>query len=149
MTPVQLVFAYDGPDRPALKRGKNRILDAFNIQWFMARGEAEAELAAMNSVGTIDAVMTDDSDVFAFGCRCVIWNSSFSDITVSVYEAAMPREDYALVSLLCGGDYDMTGLPGCGPATAFGLARCGMGNSLLAAESGCEFAGPAPSSMAK
>ncbi|KAG1867022.1 PIN domain-like protein, partial [Suillus tomentosus] len=84
--PVQLVFAYDGPDRPALKRGKNvatakdhwmtkptqRILDAFNIQWFMARGEAEAELAAMNSAGAIDAVMTDDSDVFAFGCRCVI-----------------------------------------------------------------------------
>lgn len=47
--PVQLVFAYDGLDRPALKRGKNvatakdhwmtrptqRILDAFNIQWFM------------------------------------------------------------------------------------------------------------------
>ncbi|KAG2126075.1 PIN domain-like protein, partial [Suillus cothurnatus] len=154
--PVQLVFAYDGPDRPALKRGKSvattkdhwmtkptqRILDAFNIQWFMARGEAEAELAAMNSTGAIDAVMTDDSDVFAFGCRCVIRNSSFSDTTVSVYEAAMPREDYALVSLLCGGDYDTTGLPGCGTATAFGLARCGMGNSLLAAESDCEFAGP-------
>ncbi|KAG1864323.1 PIN domain-like protein [Suillus subluteus] len=146
---VQLVFTYDGPDRPALKRGKNvattkdhwmtkptqRILDAFNIQWFMARGEAEAKLAAMNSAGTIDAVMTDDSDVFAFGCHCFF-------PMVSVYEAAMPREDYALVSLLCGGDYDMTGLPGCGPATAFGLARCGMGNSLLAAESGCKFAGP-------
>lgn len=33
-------------------------------------------------------------------------SSSFSDTTVSVYEAVMPREDYALVSLLCGGDYD-------------------------------------------
>ncbi|KAG1846026.1 hypothetical protein F4604DRAFT_1936647 [Suillus subluteus] len=118
-----------------------RILDAFNIQWFIARGEAEAKLAAMNSAGTIDAVMTDDSDVFAFSCRCIIQNSSFSDTMVSVYEAAMPREDYALVILLCGGDYDMTGLPGCGPATAFSLARCGMGNSLLAAESGCKFSG--------
>lgn len=84
--PVQLVFAYDGPDRPVLKRGKRvvtakehwmvkptqRILDAFNIQWFTAKGEAEAELAAMCSVGAVDAVMTDDSDVFAFGCRRVI-----------------------------------------------------------------------------
>ena len=47
--PVQLVFAYDGPDRPSVKRGRNvvtaqdhwmvkptqRILDAFNIQWFV------------------------------------------------------------------------------------------------------------------
>ncbi|KAG2029355.1 hypothetical protein BDR03DRAFT_1018500 [Suillus americanus] len=98
---VQLVFTYDRPDRPVLKQGQNvattkdhwmmkptqRILDAFNIQWFM-----------------------------------ISKGSSFSDTTVSVYEAAMPCEDYALVSLLCGGDYDTTGLPGCGPATAFGLA---------------------------
>ena len=32
-------------------------------------GEAKAKLAAMNSVGTIDAVMTDDSDMFTFGWR--------------------------------------------------------------------------------
>jgi len=36
---------------------------------------------------------------------------------------------------------EKTGLPGCGPATAFGLARCGMGNSLLAAESNHDFSG--------
>jgi len=103
--PVQLVFAYDGPDRPAIKRGRSvvtgkdhwmvkptqRILDAFNIQWFtvctfstlffdgnshrvywQAKGEAEAELAAMCSAGAVNAVMTDDSDVFAFGCQRVI-----------------------------------------------------------------------------
>jgi hypothetical protein len=44
--PIQLIFCYDGPNRPARKRGKNvcardhwmvkptrRILDAFNIAW--------------------------------------------------------------------------------------------------------------------
>ncbi|KAG1887564.1 PIN domain-like protein [Suillus subluteus] len=61
--PVQVVFAYDGLKCPALKRGR---------KWFMAEGEAEAELAAMNRTGTIDAVMTDDSDVFAFGGRLVL-----------------------------------------------------------------------------
>ncbi|KAG1887563.1 hypothetical protein F4604DRAFT_1171813 [Suillus subluteus] len=54
----------------------------------------------------------------------------------------MQWEDYALVSLLCGGDYDMAGLPGCGPATAFGLAQCGLGHSLHAAESHGQFCGP-------
>ncbi|KAG2130467.1 PIN domain-like protein [Suillus bovinus] len=82
------------------------ILDAFNIQWFMAKGEAEAELAAMNGTGMIDAVMTDDSDVFAFGGRLILRNSSLSDSTVDVYRANLPWEDYALVSLLCGSDYD-------------------------------------------
>jgi hypothetical protein len=37
-----------------------------------AKGEAEAELVAMNRTGTIDAVMTDDSDIFAFGGRLVL-----------------------------------------------------------------------------
>ncbi|KAG1751765.1 PIN domain-like protein [Suillus lakei] len=173
--PVQVIFAYDGPERPALKRGQKvatkkthwmtkptqRILDTFDIQWFtvctvhlvlmfvlatdsspQAKGEAEAELAAMNGAGMIDAVMTDDSDVFAFGGRLVLRNSSLSDSTVDVYRADIPHEDYALVSLLCGGDYDMAGLPGCGPATAFGLARCGLGHSLHAAESRRQFHGP-------
>ncbi|KAG2082483.1 uncharacterized protein F5147DRAFT_783293 [Suillus discolor] len=54
----------------------------------------------------------------------------------------MQREDYALISLLCGGDYDTAGLPGCGPATAFGLARCGLGHSLHAAESCGQLCGP-------
>ncbi|KAG2352425.1 hypothetical protein BDR07DRAFT_1498362 [Suillus spraguei] len=124
--------------RPLDDEASQRILDAFNIQWFMGRGEAE--LAAMNSVGAINAVMTDDSDVFAFGCRCIIRNSSFSDTTVSVYEAAMPLEDYALVSLLCGGDYDTACL-----AVVLQLhsgSHAWYGQLLARAESGCEFAGP-------
>ena len=37
-----------------------------------APGEAEAELASMNSLGIIDAVITDDSDIFLFGAVTVI-----------------------------------------------------------------------------
>jgi holliday junction resolvase YEN1 len=37
-----------------------------------APGEAEAELALMNSLGIIDAVITDDSDIFLFGAVTVI-----------------------------------------------------------------------------
>lgn len=37
-----------------------------------APGEAEAQLAHMNKVGLIDAVLTDDSDALVFGARTVI-----------------------------------------------------------------------------
>jgi 5'-3' exonuclease len=37
-----------------------------------APGEAEAELAELNSCGIIDAVLTEDSDTLVFGAQCVI-----------------------------------------------------------------------------
>lgn len=43
-------------------------------QLIQAPGEAEAELASLSNLGLLDVVMTDDSDVFVFGARCVIRN---------------------------------------------------------------------------
>ena len=37
-----------------------------------APGEAEAELAHLNSTGVIDAVLSDDVDNFLFGAKTVI-----------------------------------------------------------------------------
>ncbi|KAG2030594.1 PIN domain-like protein, partial [Suillus americanus] len=83
--PVQLVFAFDGNQRSQIKRGHRvstnnhwmvkpmqRLLNAFNVQWIMAAGEAEAQLALMNGAGIIDSVMTDDSDIFVFGAQTVL-----------------------------------------------------------------------------
>jgi Holliday junction resolvase YEN1 len=39
---------------------------------FQAPGEAEAELAYLNSTGVIDAILSDDVDNFLFGARVVI-----------------------------------------------------------------------------
>lgn len=40
--------------------------------FIQAPGEAEAELAVLNCLGYIDAVLTDDSDIFVFGARVII-----------------------------------------------------------------------------
>lgn len=37
-----------------------------------APGEAEAELAHLNHIGAIDAVMTDDVDTFIFGATHIL-----------------------------------------------------------------------------
>lgn len=37
-----------------------------------AKGDAEAELAVMNQLGIVDAILTRDSDVFPLGAQCVL-----------------------------------------------------------------------------
>lgn len=66
------VFVFDGPKRPAFKRDRNvggnyrgrsehELMKLFGLMGFEVRkapGEAEAELAAMQERGEIDAVLT-------------------------------------------------------------------------------------------
>ena len=41
----------------------------YNTEFMQAPAEAEAELALMNSLGLIDAVISDDSDAAALLCK--------------------------------------------------------------------------------
>lgn len=87
--PFLPIFVFDGPKRPKIKRGKavggkehwmvnnlRTVLDAFGFECRTAPGEAEAELAFLNRIGVIDAVLSDDVDCFIFGAYTVIRNSS-------------------------------------------------------------------------
>ncbi|RDB28015.1 Flap endonuclease GEN 1 [Hypsizygus marmoreus] len=89
--PVVLVFVLDGPGRPSVKRGRGvqpvplwitsyleELVDAFGFFVHQAPGEAEAELARLNSLGIIDAIFTDDSDTLVFGGECIIRRSLLS-----------------------------------------------------------------------
>jgi hypothetical protein len=95
-----------------------------------ALAEAEAELALMKSIGIIDTVITNDSDIFLFGALTVIqkwvlfqfdwaslfnpvskpsWNAKRDNGTIRVFQTdtmSMPRESFILFGLLVGGDYD-------------------------------------------
>ena len=94
-TPLLPLFVFDGPKRPAIKRGKRvggnahwlttgmkNIIQAFGFEWRTAPGEAEAELAYLNRIGVIDAVLSDDADNFLFGAtmvirKCVVFHLHF------------------------------------------------------------------------
>ncbi|KAK7688432.1 hypothetical protein QCA50_007970 [Cerrena zonata] len=168
-TPFLPLFVFDGPKRPKIKRGKRisgkdhwmvqgmqRMIDAFGFEWRMAPGEAEAELAYLNRLGVIDAVLSDDVDTFLFGATMVVRNPSATlsgnkahpvknsagktdDQHVVTYSYDDFREDpdialthggLVLIGILRGGDYHQ-GLNGCGVTTAHGLAKCGFGDSLV------------------
>ncbi|KAF8598071.1 hypothetical protein BDV93DRAFT_512787 [Ceratobasidium sp. AG-I] len=165
------LFVFDGPQRPKTKRGKTintrmnslapgmkNMIAAFGFEWRTAPGEAEAELAYLNHIGVIDAVLSDDVDNFLFGAKVVIRNPSGTlsgnrsnpvlnsqgkddGMHVKVYRAADIEKDPAcrltrggmiLIGLLSGGDYDQ-GAKRCGPKTALSLAQCGLGDELLGA----------------
>ncbi|KAJ7933525.1 PIN domain-like protein, partial [Mycena leptocephala] len=151
--PVIAVFVFDGPGRPAVKRGIRRVRN--NPLWLTAHlkesitsfgyyhyapGEAEAELAQLKKLGFIDVVITEDSDTVAFGAPCVMrthLNSPYvtdaSEIYRSESTASHPlyldEDGLLLFVLLVGGDHDR-GISSCGPRIAHGLAHCGFGRDL-------------------
>ncbi|KAJ7037153.1 PIN domain-like protein [Mycena alexandri] len=159
-TPTTPVFFFDGPDRPAVKRGTRVIhrstplvehlktmITSFGFYFYEAPGEAEAELAHLNANGIIDGILTEDSDAFIFGARCVIRtlgilsdlfarpsveNESVVytlDAIASTEGVGLDQDGIFLCALILGGDYG-GGLAGAGPTIARALAAHGLGHSL-------------------
>ncbi|KDR78909.1 hypothetical protein GALMADRAFT_64217 [Galerina marginata CBS 339.88] len=166
------IFVFDGPKRPKFKRGKRvsggshalvpgmkQIVEAFGFEWRTAPGEAEAELAYLNNIGVIDAILSDDVDNFLFGAKTVIRNPSntlsgnrshpilnsagkddknhtrifrFQDIAEHP-DIRLSRGGMILIGLMSGGDYQQAGLMRCGPTISHGLAKCGFGDGLYEA----------------
>ncbi|KAF9559207.1 PIN domain-like protein [Agrocybe pediades] len=157
LLPVTLVFVYDGAGRPSIKRGHSLVdaplwwvnhskalVQAFGYHVHEAPGEAEAELAMLNQLGMIDAVVTNDSDAVLFGA-VVIYKSiprdqREYDDQVLKYDAGDAEDEIGfykgtalLIALMAGGDYDRRGIYGCGFTVARDLAKCGFGDSLIEA----------------
>ncbi|KAF8833125.1 hypothetical protein BDN67DRAFT_986231, partial [Paxillus ammoniavirescens] len=98
------------PNKPLIKHGKKivstplwlmepfkRFVGAFGFEMHVAAGEVEAELAALNRQGIIDAVWTEDSDALVFA------KDMLQDSRVALTEGGL-----LLMALFCGGDYDMS-----------------------------------------
>lgn len=55
------------------------LLSTMGIQCIQSDGEGEALCARLNLVGLVDAVITDDSDVFGYGAKTVLRNFSVAN----------------------------------------------------------------------
>ncbi|KAJ6483023.1 PIN domain-like protein [Mycena vulgaris] len=148
---VTPVFVFDGPGRPNVKRGKKvtqeplafteqlkRLIKSFGFYFYDAPGEADAELAQLNKLGFIDAVITEDGDVLVFGATRVIRTLEPAvDKNAHVFEATaiasaplyLDEDGLLLIILMGGGDYDK-GIPNCGAKIAHALAKHGLGGEL-------------------
>jgi 5'-3' exonuclease len=94
------------------------LLRVCGIPYITAAGEAEAQCAYLNDAGIVDAILTEDSDAFVFGARCVI-RGFFSRGYAKAYRSStldklgLSRPVLMGLALLLGSDYS-AGIPGIG-----------------------------------
>ncbi|KAF4542567.1 Flap structure-specific endonuclease [Lasiodiplodia theobromae] len=127
-----------------LVRLYRQVLDVLGVPWLEAPGEAEAECAALEKAGIVDAICTKDGDALAFGgvhvllpCnkdvrkgRTILPVQTFEAKSPSSGTEVLPKDDLVLLALMAGGDYDH-GIPQCGPDLAMAAAEAGYGKDLI------------------
>ncbi|KAF4157245.1 hypothetical protein CNMCM6936_001219 [Aspergillus lentulus] len=101
-----------------------QLLSLFGLPYITAPMEAEAQCAELVSLGLVDGIITDDSDIFLFGGTHVYKNMFNQGKFVECYLTSDMEKEYALhrrklISLahLLGSDYT-EGISGIGPVTA-------------------------------
>ena len=134
------LFVFDGPAKPPFKRNHatsgftgqhwqttqlKRLVAAFGFVAWDAPGEAEAECAALQRLGVVDLVVTEDVDAVMFGAgvvaREVAEGKKRSHVVVYedvVGKTGLDRQGLVLVAMMSGGDYLPAGVPNCGPKIA-------------------------------
>ncbi|EEH45120.2 ssDNA endodeoxyribonuclease RAD2 [Paracoccidioides brasiliensis Pb18] len=100
------------------------LLRLFGLPYITAPMEAEAQCAELVSLGLVDGVVTDDSDIFLFGGTRVYKNMFNQVKFVECYLNSDLEKEYDLdrrkliqFAHLLGSDYT-EGIPGVGPVTA-------------------------------
>ncbi|KAL0574720.1 hypothetical protein V5O48_007251 [Marasmius crinis-equi] len=150
---VNLLFVFEGPNRPDEKRGKKvrstvprlyreaqELVDAFGYVSKEAEGEADYLLAFLSREGHVDGVISEDSDLLALGANNILRKtrgSPSSELKYDIYSldsvtesAGLDRDGIILVGLLSGND-TQRGLSDCGIGTAIQLGRSGLGKDLM------------------
>ncbi|KAJ7202671.1 hypothetical protein C8J57DRAFT_1102034, partial [Mycena rebaudengoi] len=151
-TAATVVFVFNNDPEPQCinserkliaKQAFQRMIAAFGYYHY-APGKAVPELATLNRLNMIDAVLTDPCDTIPFYGATQIIRRLDSDCpdTITVYTAQAFEENPALgikwgglvlLTMLVGTDNYNTGVNGCGINIALGLAQCGFGDRLLEA----------------
>ncbi|XP_063973946.1 uncharacterized protein LOC135160830 [Diachasmimorpha longicaudata] len=117
-------------DRQSIEVTEQMRLDAqdllrlFGIPYLVAPQEAEAQCAYLESINLTDGSITDDSDIWLFGAKCVYRNFFNNAKKVMQYSSKdiehhfkLTRQQMIQLALLVGSDYTV-GIPGIGPVTA-------------------------------
>ncbi|KAI6137913.1 PIN domain-like protein, partial [Pisolithus tinctorius] len=155
--PLHPYFVFDGLDCPQLKRGKDivctryppllvqhfqELLTAFGFNWHTAPGEAEAELACLQSCALIDVVVTPYNDALLFGVTCIVRSGippsgKYEDMQLYSSDAlqsctGLEWGDLLLIMLMSSIDSE-TGCRWCSMDVACRLVNYGFGKTLFEA----------------
>lgn len=87
------------------------VLDAMGIPFVQAPGEGEKMCVYLQKVGLVDHIVTDDTDVFPFGCRSVLKTSMKNNMIIEVNKNKIlegfgfTEAEFLDFCILCGCDY--------------------------------------------
>ncbi|VDO26542.1 unnamed protein product [Haemonchus placei] len=102
------------------------FLTACGFPWIEAPGEAEAQCVELENLGLVQGVISDDSDVWAFGVKNVYRHLFSKNKNVQHYDSSTKLScefhlaDFVGLAVLSGGDYS-SGLAGVGIVNAVEL----------------------------
>ena len=101
-----------------------RLVEPLGIPFLFAQQEAESYASYLCRNGHVQAVVTEDSDVLAYGCPQWISSPAHNGTCLSVNMKSLLRvmhmneDEFREVCILCGTDYN-EGIPGVGPVGAY------------------------------
>uniref|UniRef100_K3WLQ1 XPG-I domain-containing protein n=1 Tax=Globisporangium ultimum (strain ATCC 200006 / CBS 805.95 / DAOM BR144) TaxID=431595 RepID=K3WLQ1_GLOUD len=88
------------------------LLRLFGVPYLVCPMEAEAQCAALEQLGLVDGIITDDSDIFPFGGKKVYKNIFHNQKFVEAFfaqdiekELGFSQEEMIALALLLGSDY--------------------------------------------
>ncbi|ODV84466.1 hypothetical protein CANARDRAFT_29016 [[Candida] arabinofermentans NRRL YB-2248] len=146
----RILLGLENHDDEYSVREVKKLLRHWNISYVEAAGEAEAELARLNDLGIIDAIISNDGDGFMFGAKVILKNFSrwlsdnpMSQTVSTRYEkqenefyvtpyrmdkiesiTGITKERMIFIACLNGSDYS-GGVAGLGITRCFKLAQLG------------------------
>ncbi|NDE17469.1 hypothetical protein EBZ80_21330, partial [bacterium] len=114
------------------------VLEALGVPHVAAVGEAEATCAVLNRKGLVAAVLSEDTDVLAYGAPVFLHRINLTDFTVSCIEHEallralnLSAAQFLDFCIMCGTDYN-TNIPRIGPDKSYRfLQRYGDIDHLL------------------
>lgn len=96
------------------KNKVKELLDAYGVMYYVSPGEADDICAYMVITGKAWACLSDDMDMFVYGCPRVIRNISLLNKTVLFYDTnniladlSMTEEHFKQILVLSGTDYNI------------------------------------------
>ena len=88
------------------------LLVSFGFATIDAEGEADALCANLSLKKRVDACMSDDTDMFVYGCPVVLRNISLLNHSVMSYNTreilkslSLTQQEFKMMSVVCGTDY--------------------------------------------
>lgn len=95
-------------------RTVKKIMDAYGVTYYDAAGEADKLCAIISKQENCFGCLSDDMDMFVYGCRVVLRHLSLYNETVLVYDSEKIMQDLKMshamfkqIALLSGTDYNI------------------------------------------